>query len=143
MTDVKRALAESNDIFFYALGGLWQIRIRRQSSQNVAYQVWFWSKNVFTERGVGLVPDDTGNAIELARLVYWRFVSFSDRPGILTTPLQLVMATAAIANGGELLTPIWWRLDKMQLGIKPRSTAKQLSGSRRRCRSARLVRGLR
>ncbi|MEK7460966.1 MAG: penicillin-binding protein 2 [Patescibacteria group bacterium] len=111
VTDVKRALAESNDIFFYALGGgygqIEGLGVNRLKMWLTKFGFGQKTGIDLPSEGVGLVPDDTWKRNRTGEGWY---IGDSYHLAIgqgyfLTTPLQLVMATAAIANGGELLTP--------------------------------------
>jgi penicillin-binding protein 2 len=111
VTDVKLALAESNDIFFYALGGGYQgipgLGIER-------LQAWLTKFGFGAPTGIdipgevaGLVPSDSWKRQRFGEGWY---IGDSYHLAIgqgyfLATPLQLALATTAVANGGELLTP--------------------------------------
>lgn len=111
--NVKTAIAESNNIFFFALGGGYKhipgLGIERLK--------------VYLERfGFGSTTGiDIGEGVEAAGLVPspdWKkrvkkenwflgdtYNTSIGQGNLLVTPLQLARATAAIANGGKLLQP--------------------------------------
>lgn len=110
-TNVRKAIAESNDIFFYAVGGGWD-KIAGLGIKRVAEnfrKFGFGQKTGIDLPGEnnGLVPDADWK--KRAKKESWYIgdtyhVSIG-QGDLLVTPLQLVNAVAAIANGGELLKP--------------------------------------
>jgi penicillin-binding protein 2 len=103
--DLERALVESCDVFFYELG-------RRLGIDRLAYFArgfGFGRKTGigFPQEKAGLVPT---TAWKLARRgerwIEGETISSAIGQGYnLTTPLQLAVATAALANGGEQVRP--------------------------------------
>lgn len=109
--DVRRAIAESNDIFFYSLGGGWQhipgLGPDRLKKWLAAFGFGAATGIDLPTEGEGLVPDDTWKR---GRFGEGWYIGDSYHLAIgqgffLTTPLQLARATAVIANGGSLITP--------------------------------------
>lgn len=111
IADVRRALAESNDIFFYALGGGYReipgLGIDRMESWLTKFG--FGAKTGIDLPGetTGLVPND---AWKRERINEPWYIGDSYHLAIgqgyfLSTPLQLAQAIATIANGGQIITP--------------------------------------
>ena len=111
ITDVRKAIAESVDIFFYAVGGGWD---------NITGLGIDKIKQYASEFGLGrtLGIDIPGEASGLVPDRAWKQEKFGERwyvgddyhcaigQGFITaTPLQLANYTAAIANGGTVYKP--------------------------------------
>ncbi len=111
ITDVKLALAESNDIFFYAVGGGWNsiagLGVDRLKKYLIAFGFGQESGVDFTADQSGLVPD-----------AEWKKRTFKEnwyigdtyhlaigQGYLLVTPLQVARGISGIANGGRLVTP--------------------------------------
>lgn len=109
--DVKKAIAESNNIFFYALGGGYD-KIQGLGSDLL--------KKYLTRFGFGEVTgiDIPGEQAGLVPDRAWRKKVKNDnwyigdtyhmaigQGDMLVTPLEIATATAAIANGGTLYEP--------------------------------------
>lgn len=111
VTDIKRAIAESNNIFFYGVaGGFGPIRgLGPDKIKSYLEKFGFGSPtqiNLPAEE-TGFLPDSAWKEKEKGERWY---VGDSYNLGIgqgdlLITPLQEAIATALIANGGELLKP--------------------------------------
>lgn len=110
-TDVRLAIAESNDIFFYALGGGYEsisgLGIDRLKSWLSRFGFGATTGIDLPGEAAGLVPDDSWKR---SRFGEGWYIGDSYHLAIgqgffLATPLQLALATSAVANGGELLTP--------------------------------------
>lgn len=110
-TEVRRALADSNDIFFYALGGGWQ-QIPGLGPDRL--KKWLTAFGFGASTGIdlpgesrGLVPDDPWkrNRFNEPWYIGDSYHLAIGQGYFLTSPLQLAMAIAAVANGGQLLTP--------------------------------------
>lgn len=111
VADVKRAIAESNDIFFYAVGGGYE---SISGLGPTRMHDWLQRFGFGGPTGIdlpgeagGLVPDD---AWKRSRIKEPWYIGDSYHLAIgqgyfLATPLQLARAIAAIANGGQLVTP--------------------------------------
>lgn len=110
-TNVVRAIAESNNIFFYALGGGFD-KIKGIGIDKLNK---YWSLFGLGEKtgvdlsgeALGLLPNPgwkkkTLNADWYIGDTYHAAIGQGD---LLVTPLQMLRATVAIANGGKLLHP--------------------------------------
>lgn len=110
-TDVRRAIAESNNIFFYSVGGGFD-KIKGLGIENM--KRW-WQRFGYGEKtGIdlpneasGLLPDPawkkkTQNADWYIGDTYHAAIGQGD---LLVTPIQMVRMVSAIANGGKLLNP--------------------------------------
>lgn len=111
VSDIRQAIAESNNIFFYSVGGGY-----KQISGLGADRLASWlSKFGFGQAtGIdipgeqdGLVPTpDWKKKIKKEPWYIGDTYNLSIGQGdLLVTPLQLARATASIANNGQLLTP--------------------------------------
>lgn len=111
VTNVVRAIAESNNIFFYSIAGGWD-KIKGLGVERVDRYLslfGFGSKtgiDLPTE-AAGLVPSPQWK--EKYKKENW-YIGDTYHMGIgqgdlLVTPLQMAKAMSAIANGGKLLTP--------------------------------------
>jgi len=111
LVDVRKAIAESCNVFFYAVGGGWD-KIRGLGPAKLQY---YYEKFGLGEKtGIdlpgevkGLVPtpkwkEKNQNEMWYLGDTYHMAIGQGD---VLTTPLQMAMATAAIANGGTLVKP--------------------------------------
>lgn len=111
ITNITRAIAESNNIFFYAIGGGFD-KIKGIGIDKM--KLW-WQKFGLGEKtgidlpseGSGLLPDaawkqKVKNESWYIGDTYHAAIGQGD---LLVTPLQMARATAAIANGGVLLNP--------------------------------------
>lgn len=110
-TDVERAIAESNNIFFYSIAGGWD-KIKGLGVERVGKYLslfGFGSKSGIDlpSEAAGLVPSPEWK--EKYKKENW-YIGDTYHLGIgqgdlLVTPMQMVKAVSAIANGGKLLTP--------------------------------------
>lgn len=110
-TDVRQAIAESNNIFFYALGGGYK-NIGGLGAD--ALSRWLERFGFGATTGIdlsgeakGLVPNPTWKK-KVKNEAWYIGDTYNLAIGqgdFLVTPLQLARATAAIANGGTLYTP--------------------------------------
>jgi penicillin-binding protein 2 len=111
VTDVMRAIAESNNIFFYALAGGWD-KIKGLGVEKLGKYLslfGFGSKTGIDlpNEAAGLVPSPDWK--EKDKKENW-YLGDTYHMGIgqgdlLVTPLQMVKAMSAVANGGKLITP--------------------------------------
>ncbi|MCL5410398.1 MAG: penicillin-binding protein 2 [Patescibacteria group bacterium] len=110
-TDIKRAIAESNNIFFYSVGGGFD-KIKGIGINNIKK---YWKLFGLGEKtGIdlpseaeGLLPDPewkkkVKNEDWYIGDTYHVSIGQGD---LLVTPIQMMRATATIANGGKLLQP--------------------------------------
>jgi len=110
-TNVERAIAESNDIFFYALGGGFQ-NIKGLGIDKIKE---YWQLFGLGEKtGIdlpgeasGLLPDDAWKRKAVGEPWYIgdTYHVAIGQGDMLVTPIQMLRATAVIANGGKLLEP--------------------------------------
>ncbi|MEI6039797.1 MAG: penicillin-binding protein 2 [Candidatus Berkelbacteria bacterium] len=111
LTDVKKAIAESVNIYFYAVGGGYD-KIKGIGPDKL--KAYYEKFGLGAKSGIdlpgeakGLVPDPawkkkTKNEMWYLGDTYHMSIGQGD---VLTTPLQMAMATATVANGGNLLKP--------------------------------------
>jgi len=109
--NVKRAIAESNNIFFYAVGGGYD-KISGLGSERLKRYLDNFGFNSITgidtsgERE-GLVPDK--NWKKKVKNEQWyvgdTYHMAIGQGDLLVTPMELATATAAVANGGTLYEP--------------------------------------
>jgi len=110
-TNVERALAESNNVFFYSVGGGFD-KIRGLGIDKIKkyWQLFGLGEKTgidLTNEASGLLPDAVWK--KKARGESWYLgdtyhVSIG-QGDLLVTPIQMLRATATIANGGKLLQP--------------------------------------
>jgi len=110
-TDVRRAIAESNNIFFYSLGGGYE-NIKGLGPEKI--KNYLSSFGLGQETGIdlsseasGLIPDPewkkrVKNESWYLGDTYHESIGQGD---LLVTPIQMLTALSAIANGGKLLEP--------------------------------------
>lgn len=111
-TDIRRAIAESNNIFFYGLGGGWQGHITGLGMERMVD--YFKRFGFDSPTGIDLTGENSG----FVPTPEWKVKTrgeqwyigdtyhFSIGQGdFLTTPIQLASAISAIANGGTLYKP--------------------------------------
>jgi penicillin-binding protein 2 len=111
ITNVERAIAESNNIFFYALGGGYD-KIKGIGINNM--KRWWQKFGLGSKTGIDLATEASG----LLPDPDWKEKVFGEpwyigdtyhaaigQGDLLITPLQMVRAVATIANGGKLLAP--------------------------------------
>lgn len=111
MTDIEKAIAESNNIFFYSIGGGFD-KIKGIGINNIKK---YWKLFGLGEKtGIdlpgeaeGLLPDpEWKKKIKNENWYIGDTYHVSIGQGdLLVTPIQMLRATAAIANGGKLLEP--------------------------------------
>lgn len=111
MTNVERAIAESNNIFFYSIGGGFD-KIKGIGIEKI--NKWWKQFGLGGPTGIDLPSEASGllpnpEWKEKVRKEPWYIgdtyhVSVG-QGDLLVTPLQMLRATATIANGGKLLSP--------------------------------------
>jgi penicillin-binding protein 2 len=111
LTDVKKAIAESVNIYFYAIGGGWD-KIKGIGPDKLKY--YYEKFGLGSKTGIdlpgetkGLVPDPAWKQ-KLKKEMWYLGDTYHMSIGqgdVLATPLQMAMATSMVANGGELLKP--------------------------------------
>lgn len=110
-TNVRRAIAESNNIFFYALGGGYD-----EISGLGAERLSSYFKKFALDEATGI--DLPGEKNGLVPTPEWKEKNKGEQwylgdtyhlsigqGDLLVTPLEMVVAMSAIANGGKLVTP--------------------------------------
>jgi penicillin-binding protein 2 len=109
---VVSALAQSCDIFFYQVGGGYRDRFEGLGEERLGYYAELFGFG--TESGIDLPAEAPG----LVPTVKWKRINYSEswvtgdtynmsigQGFVLATPLQMLNATAVVANGGTLLRP--------------------------------------
>ncbi|HEY4501004.1 MAG TPA: penicillin-binding transpeptidase domain-containing protein [Candidatus Paceibacterota bacterium] len=109
--DVKKAIAWSSDVFFYTVGG----GFGNQKGLGID-RLSYWYRQFGLGNPTGI--DLSGEASGLIPTPEWKKKIFNEpwylgdtyftaigQYSMQVTPIQMVRATAAIANGGKLLTP--------------------------------------
>ncbi len=109
--DVKKAIAWSSDIFFYTVGGGFGSQ-KGLGIDRLGY--WYQQFGLGTTTGIDLSGETSG----LIPTPAWKKETFNEswylgdtyftaigQYAMQVTPLQMVRAIAAVANGGKLFTP--------------------------------------
>ncbi len=111
VADVQQAIAESNDIFFYALGGGYNqipgLGIERMKRYLHMFGFGKSSGVDFAPEQEGLVPDEAWKEKMIKEPWYIgdTYHVAIGQGDLLVTPLQMARALSAMANGGTLVTP--------------------------------------
>ncbi len=126
--DVVRAIARSNDIFFYQIGGL----VGPESLARWAELFGFGSTWGLESWGAskGLVPTPAWKQeVKLERWYLGNTYHMSIGQGdVLATPMQVAMMTAAIARGGVVCPPQFvMNNGDVALGASPNQACQQLN----------------
>ncbi len=125
--DMRHALAVSSDVYFYAIGGGWQDQAGLGIATIDKYMKLF---GMGALTGVPLQGEESG----VIPTPEWKAEQFDGERwflgntyhtsigqyGFQLTPIQIVRATASIANGGNLVTPTILKNDvgeKKPLGV--------------------------
>ena len=109
--DIRKAIAWSSDVYFYTVGG----GFGNQKGLGIdRLDYWYRIFGLGADTGVGLPGERAGNIPSPA----WKEKTFGEQwflgdtyhtaigqYGTQVTPIQMARATAAVANGGSLLTP--------------------------------------
>jgi len=111
LVDVRKAIAWSSDIFFYTVGGGFGNQ-RGLGIDRLDY--WYQQFGLGSPTGIGLAGEANG----LIPTPAWKQTTFNEpwylgdtyftaigQYSVQVTPIQMVRATAAVANGGKLYTP--------------------------------------
>ncbi len=111
LMDVRKAIAWSSDIFFYTVGG----GFGKQKGLGIdRLDYWYGQFGLGKLTGIdlprevkGLVPSPAWKEATYHRPWYLGNTYFTSigQYAMQVTPVQMVRATAAVANGGKLLTP--------------------------------------
>lgn len=111
MTNVTRAIAESNDIFFYALGGGYKaippLGIERLGRYFRLFGLGNDTGVDYSSENVGLVPSqDWKRKVKKEGWYIGDTYHVSIGQGdLLVTPTQMARALSSLVNGGQLVTP--------------------------------------
>jgi penicillin-binding protein 2 len=110
-SDVRRAIAESNDIFFYTIGGGYgNIGGLGMDRMKKYYNFFGFGENSGIDLGgesSGLIPDEEWKQRKLGEKWYVgnSYHAAIGQGFISATPLQLANYTVAVANGGTIYRP--------------------------------------
>jgi penicillin-binding protein 2 len=113
LTDIRKAIAESCNVFFYTIGGGYQNQEGLGPSKIKKYlEIFGFGKSIDSDFPIpsfakGLIGDPEWKKEKFGES-WWDGDTYNMSIGqgyILTTPLQVARAYAAIANGGKLLKP--------------------------------------
>lgn len=112
-TNTRKAIAESNNIFFYAVGGGWEERnfrglgVDRLSEYYARFGLGKKTGIDLPGEGEGLVPTPTWKKEKIGEPWYIgdTYQASIGQGFLLTTPLQMATAISAVANGGTLWPP--------------------------------------
>jgi len=110
--DVREAIANSSNVYFYEVGGGFEdqegLGIEKINTYTSLFGLGKETGSLFTE-GIGVIPNPAWKAEHFDDGV-WRigdtYNTAIGQYGFQVTPIQMVRAIGAIANGGGLLTPI-------------------------------------
>ncbi len=111
ITDIRKAIAESCDVYFYAVGGGWQnikgLGIEQLRRYSKLFGLGDYLGIDLPGEKKGLVPGTTWKFKELGEKWYIgdTYHGSIGQGYLLTTPLQIANVTATIANGGKLYRP--------------------------------------
>lgn len=111
LTDIKRAIAESNNIFFYAIAGGWD----RVKGLGIERMVKYMRLYNFGEKSGIDLPGEVSGFVptpvwkQKVKQERW-YIGDTYHLGIgqgdiLVTPIQLLVAESAIFNGGKIIKP--------------------------------------
>jgi penicillin-binding protein 2 len=110
-SDVRTAIAESNDVFFYSIGGGYGsipgLGMDRMKKYENMFGLGNQTKIDLLNESVGLIPSEQWKLDNVGERWYIgdSYHCAIGQGFILTTPLQVANYTAAIANGGTLYQP--------------------------------------
>lgn len=110
-SDVRTAIAESNDIFFYSIGGgygpIQGLGMDRMKKYENLFGLGSPTGIDLYDESVGLIPSEQWKLDKIGERWYIgdSYHCSIGQGFILTTPLQVANFTAAIANGGTLYKP--------------------------------------
>ena len=110
-TDIRRAISESNNIFFYSIGGgfgpINGLGINKLKSWWQKFGLGEHSGIDLTGEADGLLPDPDWKEKVIKEPWYIgdTYHVAIGQGDLLVTPLQMLQATSVIANGGKLMKP--------------------------------------
>ena len=110
--DMRRAIAVSSDVYFYQIGGGFENQkgLGIENIKKYLEKFGFTKKTGFDtiKEGSGVIPDPEWKA-KVFNGDVWRvgdtYNTSIGQYGMQITPIQAVVATAALANGGNILAP--------------------------------------
>lgn len=110
--NMRKAIAVSSDIYFYQIGGGFENQkgLGIDEIKNYLSNFGFAKKTGFDSQkeATGIIPDPAWKEKTFSGEM-WRlgdtYNTAIGQYGMQVTPIQVVVATAALANGGNLLTP--------------------------------------
>lgn len=111
VTNIEKAIAESNNIFFYAIGGGYdKIKGLGIETMKKYWELFGLGKKTGIDlpgEASGFLPDPEWKQEERGEDWYIgdTYHAAIGQGDLLITPIQMLRATAAIANGGKLLQP--------------------------------------
>lgn len=111
VTDVRQAIAVSSDVFFYAIGGGWaNVRGMGMNVMKKYEALFGWGKPTGIDlpgEADGFLPDPEWKKEKIGERWYIGddYHASIGQGFVLATPLQIVNAIVAIANGGTLYQP--------------------------------------
>lgn len=111
VTDIKKAIAESCDVFFYSVGGGYGNISGLGMSRMKKYENMFGFGNLtgvdLSGEAAGFIPDEDWKLNKIGEKWYIgdSYHAAIGQGYVTVTPLQLANYTAAIANGGTLYSP--------------------------------------
>jgi penicillin-binding protein 2 len=111
--DMRRAIAVSSDVYFYAVGGGFQGQKGLGINTINKYMKMFGFgeslKSAFFSGARGVIPTPEWKAETFPEDKDWRigntYHTSIGQYGFLVSPIQMVRANAALANGGKMLEP--------------------------------------
>lgn len=113
ITDIKHAIADSVNTFFYAIGGGWQdqqgLGITNIEKYIRAFDISEKTNIDFGNESIGTIPSPKWKEQTFTDGT-WRlgdtYITSIGQFGFQVTPIQMTRATAALANNGILLEPL-------------------------------------
>lgn len=141
LVDMRRAIAVSSDVYFYQVGGGYPGQRGLGITKLAHYYRLFGFGSPtgirgFAESG-GNVPDPAWKKVAFPSDQTWRlgdtYHTSIGQYGMQVTPLQVARATAALVNGGKLITPTLVPdvpQESIDLGLDPHAVAVVREGMR-------------
>lgn len=113
LTNTRKAIAESNNVFFYMVGGGWEeknfsgLGVDKLNAYLASFGLGSPTKVDLPGELPGLLPDDAWKRKNHDERWYIgnTYQSSIGQGYLLATPLQMALGTAAVANGGTVWEP--------------------------------------
>lgn len=113
LTNTRKAIAESNNVFFYIVGGGWEeknlpgLGVDRLNAYLASFGLGKPTGIDLPGEMPGLLPDDAWKQKQFNERWYIgnTYQSSIGQGYLLATPLQMAVGTAAVANGGTVWEP--------------------------------------